>query len=61
MAFTHTFTGVVLCHILIEPDPVADEFAGKTVRYCWPTYIKVLGVLFLGEVSSAFLPSKEAC
>src|SRR5215471_17110614 len=29
--------------------------------YCWPTYIKVLGVLCLGEVSSTFLPSKKAC
>jgi hypothetical protein len=44
---------------------VKDIFEGdesqKTPGYCWPTYIKVLGVLFLGEVSSAFLPSKEAC
>jgi hypothetical protein len=29
--------------------------------YCWPTSCKVLGVLFLGDVSSAFLPSKKAC
>src|SRR4029434_11199377 len=29
--------------------------------YCWPTSFKVLGVLFLEEVSSAFLPSKKAC
>src|SRR4029453_9157185 len=28
--------------------------------YCWPTSFKVLGVLFLGEVSSAFLPSMKA-
>src|SRR4029453_6372199 len=28
--------------------------------YCWPTSFNVLGVLFLGEVSSAFLPSKTA-
>src|SRR5215470_14000423 len=33
----------------------------KTEGYCWPTYIKVLGVLCLGEVSSTFLPSKKAC
>ena len=32
----------------------------KTPRYCWPTYFNVLGVLFLGEVSSDFLPSKKA-
>jgi hypothetical protein len=32
----------------------------KTPGYCWPTYFKVLAVLFLGEVSSAFLPSKQA-
>jgi hypothetical protein len=29
--------------------------------YCWPTSFKVLGVLFLEEVSSAFLPSKKVC
>src|SRR5215470_19197915 len=29
--------------------------------YCWRTPFKVLGVLFLGEVSPAFLPSKKAC
>ncbi len=28
---------------------------------CWPTSFKVLGVLFLGEASSAFWPSKKAC
>jgi hypothetical protein len=28
--------------------------------YCWSTSFNVLGVLFLGEVSSAFLPSKKA-
>jgi hypothetical protein len=33
----------------------------KPSRYCWPTSFKVLGVLFLGEVCSAFLPSKQAC
>jgi hypothetical protein len=32
-----------------------------TEGYCWPTYFKILGVLFLGEVSSTFLPSKKAC
>src|SRR4030095_9049277 len=32
----------------------------KTSGYCWPTLFKVRGVLFLGEVSSAFLPSKKA-
>src|SRR5262249_52767899 len=32
-----------------------------TERYCWRTYFKVLGVLFLGEVSPAFWPSKKAC
>jgi hypothetical protein len=30
------------------------------MSYCWSTYFKVLRVLFLGEVSSAFLPSKTA-
>src|SRR4030095_755428 len=33
----------------------------KTARYCWSTPFKVLGVLFLGEVYSAFLPSKKTC
>ena len=33
----------------------------QTGGYCWPTSFKVLEVLFLGEVSSAFLPSKKAC
>ena len=33
----------------------------ETGGYCWPTSFKVLGVLFLGEVYSAFLPSKKAC
>src|SRR4029434_2905039 len=33
----------------------------KSSGYCWPTSFKVLEVLFLGEVSSAFLPSKKAC
>src|SRR5262249_30825794 len=32
-----------------------------TGGYCWSTYFNVLGVLFLGEVSLAFLPSKKAC
>ena len=32
----------------------------KTLGYCWSTYFKVLGVLFLGEVSSVFLPSLKA-
>src|SRR4029434_7543076 len=26
----------------------------KAIRYCWPTSCNVLGVLFLGDVSSAF-------
>ena len=33
----------------------------KTGGYCWPTSFKVLGVLFLREVFSAFLPSKKTC
>src|SRR4030095_12030485 len=32
-----------------------------TFGYCWPTSFKVLEVLFLGGISSAFLPSKKAC
>jgi hypothetical protein len=38
-----------------------DELLQKTPGYCWPTSFKVLGVLFLGAVYSAFLPSKKAC
>jgi hypothetical protein len=37
--------------------PVCHETHG----YCWPTSFKVLGVLYLEEVSSTFLPSKKAC
>jgi hypothetical protein len=33
----------------------------ETPGYCWPTLFNVLEVLFLGAVSSAFLPSKKAC
>jgi hypothetical protein len=33
----------------------------QTTGYCWPTSFKVLGVLFLEEVYSTFLPSKKAC
>src|SRR5437867_10752870 len=44
-------SGVVLRNALLQ----------KTVGYCCPTSFKVLGVLFLGEVSSAFLPAKKAC
>src|SRR5215211_7858808 len=29
--------------------------------YCWRISFKVLEVLFLGHVSQAFLPSKQAC
>jgi hypothetical protein len=29
--------------------------------YCWPTSFKVPRVLFLGDISSAFWPSKKAC
>jgi hypothetical protein len=32
----------------------------ETGGYCWPTSFNVRRVLFLGEVSSAFLPSKTA-
>src|SRR5262249_44845242 len=32
-----------------------------TGGYCWSTPFKVLEVHFLGEVCSAFLPSKKAC
>jgi hypothetical protein len=38
-----------------------DTVGEITYGYCWPTSFKVLEVLFLGEVSSAFLPSKKAC
>jgi hypothetical protein len=31
------------------------------MSYCWPTSFKVLGVLFLREVFSTFLPSTKAC
>src|SRR5215813_11760312 len=46
----------------IEHLPVASvrRLIQETAGYCWPTSFNVLGVLFLGEVSSAFLPSKTA-
>src|SRR5215468_10552169 len=41
---------------------IVSEFqSAKIGGYCWPTPFKVLRVLFLGAVSSAFLPSKKAC
>src|SRR5262245_55059309 len=33
----------------------------RTGGYCWSTPFKVLEVHFLGEICSAFLPSKKAC
>src|SRR5215471_12253725 len=33
----------------------------KTEGYCWRISFKVLEVLFLAQVSQAFLPSKQAC
>jgi hypothetical protein len=42
----------------IETLPVPVELTGG---YCWRTPFKVLGVLFLGKVFPAFLPSKKAC
>jgi hypothetical protein len=40
-----------------------EDFLVSHLRegYCWSTSFKVLEVLFLGEVSSAFLPSKKTC
>jgi hypothetical protein len=35
-----------------------DDLTGG---YCWSSYFKVLEVPFLGEISSAFLPSKKTC
>jgi hypothetical protein len=45
------------------PCPASDNggYVNQTGGYCWPTSFKVLRVLFLGAVSSAFLPSKKAC
>ena len=33
----------------------------KPIRYCWRIYFKALEVLYLMQVSQAFLPSKKAC
>src|SRR5262245_43432952 len=38
----------------------ATQSHQKTPGYCWSTPFKVLEVLCLGEVCSAFLPSKKA-
>jgi hypothetical protein len=39
-----------------------DEFSPfqRSIGYCWRISFKVLGVLFIAEVSPAFLPSKKA-
>ena len=46
-------------HALIETS--FDAGVQKPPGYCWSTPFNVLGVLFLEEVYSAFLPSKKAC
>src|SRR4030095_6486439 len=41
--------------------PSFHSGARITPGYCWPTCFNVLGVLFLGKVFPAFLPSKKVC
>jgi hypothetical protein len=45
----------------VKYDIRAKNLSHKTSRYCWPTPFKVLEVLSLGEIYSAFWPSKMAC
>jgi hypothetical protein len=54
-------------HLCANPATLRHLFCGIHSRcaritpgYCWPTSFQVLGILFLGAVSSAFLPSKKA-
>ena len=47
-------------HLRFSFDRSTGQRSHLSLGYCWPTYFNVLGVLFLGEVSSAFLPSKKA-
>jgi len=57
--YLDTVVGTSYCTVeavLIEHWPLC-----RVNGYCWSTPFKVLGVLFLGGVSSAFLPSKKAC
>src|SRR5262245_21526946 len=44
-----------------HPAMKAESGVSKNGGILLPTRFKVLGVLFLEEVSSAFLPSKKAC
>jgi len=60
--FTVSHRQPKLIAIAKQPDDAAAQpLSQKTSRYCWSSCFKVLGVLFLGEVSSVFLPSKKAC
>ena len=60
--FTVSHRQPKLIAIAKQPDDAAAQpLARKTSRYCWRTSFKVLEVLFLRKVSSAFLPSKKAC
>src|SRR5215475_15221691 len=47
-----------MCHGGENALVVCVEITGG---YCWPTSFRVLEVLLLGGISSAFLPSKKAC
>ena len=51
---------LIVVHKQLKPFRLYSQ-SQKTTRYCWPTSFKVLGVLYLAEVSLAFLPSKKAC
>jgi hypothetical protein len=52
----------VLSRLILFGEPsLRHTLSQYTIGYCWSTPFKVLEVLFLGEVCSAFLPSKKAC
>src|SRR6266446_10460283 len=54
----------IILHMGVVKAPLCNSglsVSHLTEGYCWRIYFKVLGVLFLGEVSPAFLPSKKAC
>src|SRR5262249_1776561 len=72
-AFEGRHDGDVIClmqRIVDTPTPQCSpnvlccesrQLSQKREGYCWRTHCKVLAVPFLGEFSSAFLPSKKAC
>src|SRR5262252_6305189 len=49
-----------LCLLVRQFQKTIRTRGSRSFGYCCPISFKVLGVLYLGEVSSALLPSKKA-